>query len=177
MVLSIEKLKPCRVTGGVSGGALILLLFVAACTEPQPPEEFREAFTALDRALTKERLEASSFAPRFPSPSPKQVVSYLLSQAGSEVLQISTSPFREDVVVMSDVPVWPSSITLWHTKRQPYGKQKQVILSWDDPAMIVRGSAYIANVAEPVYVREWTVSSLTSTRQSDSSDTREFQAF
>lgn len=163
--------------GGVSGAALALLLFLVSCSDPQPPADFREAFAALDKALSTERLEASAFAPRFPKPTPKQVVSYLLSQAGAEVLQISSTPLAEDVDVFSDVPVWPSSITLWHSERVPYGKRRQVILTWNETNTVIHAEAVVIGTPDPLFVREWQVPALTPKNPADPSDVREFQAF
>lgn len=157
-------------------GSLFILLLIS-CGSSEPPPEFREAFKALDKALATERLESSAFASRFPNPTAQQVVSFLLSQAGAEVLQISGSPLAEDIDVLSDVPVWPSGITLWHTSRQAYGRERQVILTWKDAEGIIVGTAIIGENADPVYVREWTVVPLSSRNPADPTDMREFQAF
>ncbi len=169
--------KERRQKRGVQGLVLALLVLFSACADPQPPEEFREAFDVLNKALSKERLEASSFAPRFPDPTAQQVVSYILSQAGAEVLQISGSPLAEDVDFLSDVPVWPSTVTLWHTSKQSYARQRQVILTWNDAEHTITASAFVGQDAEPVYVRKYTVVPLTPSKELDPSDTREFQAF
>ena len=177
MVLNRKQIAAHRETGGGAGVLAVFLLFLCSCADPQPPPEFREAFAVLDKALATDRLEASAFASRFPNPTAKQVVSYLLSQAGAEVLQISGSPLGEDIDLLSDVPVWPSSITLWHTSRQAYGRERQVILTWKETEGIIVGSALMGQSDEPVFVREWPVGPLTPKQQADPADTREFQAF
>lgn len=177
MVLTIAERMEHGTRRGVLGLVLALLFLFVSCGEPQPPQEFGEAFVALDKAFMKEHLEASAFAPRFPNPTAKQVISYILSQAGAEVLQISNSPLGEDVDVLSDVPVWPSAITLWHTDRLPYGKRRQVILTWNEANTVIHGEAFVAENPDPLYIREWHVPALAPKNPIDPSDTREFQAF
>lgn len=177
MVLNREKRIAKREKGGTAAAFAAILLFLVSCSDPQPPPEFLEAYSALDKALTKERLDGTAFASRFPKPTAKQVVSYLLSQAGAEALQVSNTPLGEDVDPLSDVPVWPSSFTLWHTKRMAYGRPKQVILSWNAANDVIIANALVAGSDEPVFTKEWPVPQLTPTRAADPSDTREFQAF
>ncbi len=178
MVLNRETGSGLREQGGVPGAQLVLLLlFIAACSEPRPPRDFQEAFVALDQALTKERLTATEFARRFPNPTARQVVSYLMSQAGADVLQVSGSPLGENIDRLSDIPVWPPSITLWHTSRRSYAKERQVILTWDSTGTEIEAHAYVAEQDEPVYVRSWTIEHLSPSSAPDTSDTREFQAF
>lgn len=155
---------------------ILLILLLAACGNSEPPRQFREAFDVLDKTLSKERLERSSFAPRYPDPTAKQIVSYLFSQAGAEVLQISKTPLSEDVDLMSGTPVWPRSVGLWHSRLLPNEKY-QVILKWNDSAKVVIGEAYEQGVTEPVYLRQWEVTPLAAKKPIDPSDTREFQAF
>lgn len=155
---------------------ICLLIFSCAPSVPEPPEEFREAFAALDLAFSKELLEQSSFAARFPHPTPRQVVSYLLSEAGGEVLQVSGSPLGESIDQLSTVPIWPPGITLWHSSLQVYGA-RQVILTWDDAAGTITGEAFVSGSDTPVFTKSWHIPQLQTTRAIDLSDKREFQAF
>jgi hypothetical protein len=155
---------------------LLVLAFGASCSrDPSPPPRFAAAFETLDRALSKEVLNRTGFASRFPKPTARQVVSFLFSPAGAQALASDVSPLGEELNPLEDIPIWPRGILLRHSDRAE-ASVPQVLLTWDDARGMIIAEAFEEG-STPVFRKEWKAVELKPTRPLDPQDQNVYQFF
>lgn len=142
-------------------GALLWLLVLSGCGD-SGPAELRQAADAVADMMKPVNLSRSMFVAAYPDGKPSHYVSYLFSTMGSAEWPPSeewADELDQQQARAIGLSLWPAGVAAVPRAPDPALGQ-QFVISFDDERNVVIGYAYVDPAEDPVFAREWKLSSV-----------------